>query len=256
MRNRVGDGAGMDRHGTANIRRKGLRLKRIRISTWLAVVLSFCAAAQASFAGTIAGKVIFMGTAPPPRKIEVTTDQYVCGAQKDAEDLVLSPRKEIRNAVVWIDNPPPNATGPTPAPKVEMDQKGCVYAPHVVLVPVGGTVDFLNGDRLLHNIHATPKLNPSFNRTQPKDRTIPITFDKPEIVQILCDLHPWMEAWVVVAEHPFYAVTDAEGRFAFENLPPGEYRLHVWQERLGTASAQVAVGTQSAARATIEMRLP
>ena len=72
-------------------------------------------------------------------------------------------------------------------------------------VPAGGTVDFLNSDRLLHNIHATPKLNASFNRTQPKSRTIPITFDKPEIVRINCDLHSWMAGWVVVAAHPFYA---------------------------------------------------
>lgn len=232
-------------------------MKRIRISTWLAVLLlGVFGAADPSFGGAIAGKVVFVGTAPPPRKIEVTADQYVCGAQKTAEDLVLSPRKEIRNAVVWIDNPPPNAAWPTPAPKVEMDQKGCVYAPHVIVVPVGGTVDFLNGDRLLHNIHAIPKLNASFNRTQPKNRTISVTFEKPEIVQILCDLHPWMEAWVVVAEHPFYALTNAEGKFAFENLPPGQYRLQAWQERLGTVSAQVTVGAQQPAQATIEMRLP
>ena len=81
---------------------------------------------------------------------------------------------------------------PAPADKVEIDQNGCVFVPRVVVVPAGGTVDFLNSDRLLHNIHATPKLNVSFNRTQPKDRTIPVTFAKPEIVRINCDLHSWM----------------------------------------------------------------
>jgi plastocyanin len=231
-------------------------LKRDALSAGMALVLlGLSCVAHPSLAAAIAGKVVFVGTAPSPRKIEVTTDQYVCGEQKDAEDLLLSGRKEIRNAVVWIDNPPANAAWPSPVPKVEIDQKGCVYAPHVVLVPAGGAVDFLNGDRLLHNVHATPKLNASFNRTQPKNRAIPITFEKPEIVQILCDLHPWMEAWVVVAAHPFYVITDAEGRFAFDNLPPGRYRLNVWQERLGKASTEVTVGAQPA-RATIEMRLP
>ena len=81
-----------------------------------------------------------------------------------------------------------------------MDQNGCVFIPRVVVVPAGGTVDFLNSDRLLHNIHATPKLNVSFNRTQPKDRTIPVTFAKPEIVRIDCDLHSWMVGWVVVTK--------------------------------------------------------
>jgi plastocyanin len=106
-----------------------------------------------------------------------------------------------------------------------------VFVPRVVVVPVGGTVDFLNSDRLLHNIHATPKLNVSFNRTQPKSRTIPVTFAKPEIVRINCDLHSWMVAWVVVAAHPYYAITGADGQFSFDNLPPGKYKLNASPSR-------------------------
>ncbi len=165
------------------------------------------------FAGVIKGKVVLAGAAPAPRKIDVTIDQYVCGTEKDAADLLLSPRKEIGNAVVWLENPPAGAAWPARADKVEMDQKACVYVPRVVLVPAGGTVDFLNSDRLLHNIHATPKDNVSFNRTQPKNRTISVTFAKPEIIKITCDLHAWMEAWVVVAAHPYYAITGADGQF-------------------------------------------
>ena len=148
-------------------------------------------AAGAASAGSIKGAVVIGGAVPAPKKVDVTIDQYVCGTEKDAGDLLVSPRKELKNAVVWLDNPPANATVPAPT-KVEMDQNGCVFVPRVVIVPAGGTVDFLNSDRLLHNIHATPKLNVSFNRTQPKDRTIPVTFAKPEIVQINCDLHSWM----------------------------------------------------------------
>ena len=135
--------------------------------------------------------------------------------------MLLSPQKEIRNAVVWLETRRPTPRGRRGRKKVEMDQKGCVYIPRIVVVPAGGTVDFLNSDRLLHNIHATPSNNVSFNRTQPKNRTIPITFAKPEIVRIVCDLHPWMTSWVVVAAHPFYAITGADGQFAFDNLPPG-----------------------------------
>jgi len=210
----------------------------------------------ACIAGAIAGKVVLVGAVPATRKVEVTIDQYLCGIEKDRGDLLLSPRKEIRNAVVWLDNPPANAAWPMEAKKVAMDQKGCVYTPRIVIVPVGGTVDFLNSDRLLHNIHATPAHNASFNRTQPKNRTIPVTFAKAEIVQILCDLHPWMEAWVVVAAHPFYAITGADGQFAFDNLPTGQYQLHVWHERLGTTSAEVTIGEQRPGRVTVEMKSP
>jgi plastocyanin len=206
--------------------------------------------------GTLKGKVVLTGPLPPPKKVDVTIDQYVCGNAKDAEDLILSPQREIRNAVVWLDNPPTGAAAPALPQKVEMDQNKCVFIPHIAIVPAGGTVDFLNSDRLLHNIHTTPKVNPSINRTQPKDRTIPFTFEKAEIVRINCDLHSWMQAWVVVAAHPYYAITGVDGQFTFDNLPPGQYKLQVWHERLGTVPASVTVGNQQPARITVEMKAP
>ena len=221
----------------------------------IAVLLGLAIAPGLCLAGSVTGKVVLSGPAPVLKKVDVTIDQYVCGSAKDAEDLQLSPRSEIRNAVVWIENPPPDAPWPGRGAKVEMDQKVCDFIPHVVLVPAGGTVDFLNSDRLLHNIHANPKLNVSFNRTQPKSRTIPVTFAKPEIVHINCDLHSWMSAWVVVMGHPFYAITGADGQFAFENLPAGNYRLRIWQERLGEVPATVTVTDTSPARVTVEMKV-
>ena len=232
-------------------------MKGARFSRCLtALLLGFLCLPGQSLGGVIKGKVVFVGATPAPRKVEITVDQYVCGAEKVAEDLLLSPQKEIRNAVVWLENPPANAAWPARLEKVEIDQKACVYIPRIVVVPAGGTVDFLNSDRLLHNIHATPSLNVSFNRTQPKNRTIPITFAKPEIVKIVCDLHPWMTSWVVVAAHPFYALTGADGQFVFDNVPPGQYRLQIWHERLGTASAHVMVGDQQPALVTVDMKAP
>jgi len=203
--------------------------------------------------GSIKGKVVFAGAVPSPKKVDVTIDQYVCGTAKDPDDLLLSSQKELKNAVVWIDNPP-DGKAPVLPDKVEMDQSKCEFIPHIVIVPAGGTVDFLNSDRLLHNIHTTPKINPAINRTQPKSRTIPITFEKPEIVRINCDLHAWMQAWVVVAAHSFYAITGADGQFSFDNLPPGTYKLSVWHERLGTVQATATVTGQQEAKVTVEMK--
>ena len=224
-------------------------------SKYLAVVLAgLLCAPGIGLAGGIRGKVVLTGNAPAPKKVDVTIDQYVCGTEKDAGDLLVSPQKELRNAVVWVENPPPNAAWPAAAQKIEVDQKACLFVPRVSIVPAGGTVDFLNSDRLLHNVHAAPKLNTSFNRTQPKSRTVPITFTKPEIVRVTCELHSWMTAWVVVAAHPFYAVTGADGQFAFDNLPAGQYKLQIWHERLGTVPASVTVSDQQPARVTVEMK--
>ncbi len=228
-------------------------MRAIHFTVSAALFLLGLGAVGAATAGSIKGAVLVSGPVPAPKKVDVTIDQYVCGTEKDAGDLLLSPRKELKNAVVWLDNPPANAVAPAPV-KVAMDQNGCIFIPRVVVVPAGGTVDFLNSDRLLHNIHATPKLNVSFNRTQPKDRTIPVTFSKPEIVRINCDLHSWMVGWVVVSAHPYYAMTGADGQFSFDNLPPGKYNLHVWHERLGTVQASANVGDQQPARVTVEMK--
>ncbi len=229
-------------------------LNAARFPKSLAVLLLSCGLLGPCLAGGVKGRIVFAGTPPAPLKVPVTIDQYLCGNEKLADDLQVSSNREIRNAVVWIENAP---AGAAPAPttgKVEVDQKACAFVPRIVVVPAGGTVDFLNSDRLLHNIHATPKLNVSFNRTQPMGRTIPVTFAKPEIVKINCDLHSWMTAWVVVAAHPHYAVTGADGRFAFDNLPPGQYQLQIWHERLGTVPASVTVGAQEPAQLTVEMK--
>jgi plastocyanin len=224
--------------------------------TVIGQVLLFLGLPAACLAGSISGKVVFSGPQPAARKVDVTIDQYACGTSKDADDLVVSPRREIANAVVWIENPPAGASWPAAAVKPTVDQRGCAFVPRVVVVPVGGTVDFLNSDRLLHNIHATPKLNATFNRTQPKDRTIPVTFQKAEIVRIDCDLHSWMRAWVVVADHPYYRVTPADGAFAYDNLPAGKYLLKIWHERLGTVTKEVTVPDKGVAPLNVELKLP
>src|SRR5690349_9424283 len=227
--------------------------RRSTLGGALALVIGIAVSGAATGA-SITGTVVVSGPVPDQRKLPVTIDQYVCGTEKDAGDLLLSPRKGLRNAVVWIENPPDGAAVPAQDAKVEMDQNGCVFIPRVVIVPAGGTVDFLNSDRLLHNLHATPKLNVSFNRTQPKNRTIPVTFAKPEIVRINCDLHSWMVGWVVVAAHRYYAITGADGQFTFDGLPPGQYKLSVWHERLGTVEASATLDGGQPRPLTIEMK--
>jgi len=218
----------------------------------LAVIVCLLSAAPAP-AASIKGAVIHAGPAPEKKTIAINIDQYVCGKSREAEDLVLGANRGIRWAVVSVQPPPPgNKWEPSTKP-VQMDQQGCVYAPRVVIVPVGGTVEFLNSDPLLHNLHSASTENPTFNRTQPKGRTIPVLFKKAETVRVDCDLHTWMRAWVVVAEHPFYAVTGPNGDFTLDNIPPGKYTLKIWQEVLGTVTRDVTVGDKDTTGVTVEM---
>ena len=206
-------------------------------------------------AGTLRGVATMTGTPPQPKKLPVTIDQYVCGKEKVGEDLVVAPQGGVKNVVVWLGTPPPGAAWPSTPVKVEMDQKACAFVPRVVIVPAGGTVEFLNSDRLLHNLHSVSRENPTFNRTQPRGRAIPVPFSKPEIIQVNCDLHSWMRAWVVVADHPFYVLSGDAGEFTLPNVPPGKYVLHTWHETLGTTTREVTVGSDDA-RVTIELKAP
>jgi plastocyanin len=219
------------------------------IAGCLGLVVS-CGASLAG-AGTIKGTVRLAGAPVEVKKLKVTVDHTTCGTVKDTEDIVVSSDMGLRNSVVSVVTPSLVAKSSV-APTVQMDQKQCVFVPRVVVVPVGGTVEFLNSDRLLHNLHSAGADNPTFNRTQPKGRTIPIAFRRPEIIRIDCDLHPWMRAWVVVAEHPFYAVTNDRGEFVLENIPPGTYTLQVWHESLGVVKKDVAV-SDGVTALTVEM---
>jgi len=226
-----------------------------RAKPFLAIVsvAAACIIADPSWGETIKGSVRYAGAPVQKKTIPVTIDQYVCGKEKEPEELMLSSNNGIRNAVVSLQNLPPNTKweGNFPAPK--MDQKQCAFVPRVVVVPVGGTVEFLNSDRLLHNVKSAGKENPPFNRAQPHARSISFAFKKPEILRVDCDLHSWMRGWVVVAEHPFYAVTNEQGEFVLENVPRGKYTLQVWQESLGNATQEVVVSDKGITTVSVPM---
>lgn len=227
-------------------------IKRPSILGWLAC---WCIMVTGTaWSGTITGTIKYAGQEIQKKKLKVTIDKYICGDYKEDESFILSTDKGIRNAVVsLLLGPGGNGVASSQPVEVEMNQKNCVLVPHLLVVPVGGTVKFLTSDRLLHNIHSKSKNNPPFNRAQPKGRTIRVKFEKPEIIRVDCDLHSWMHAWIIVADHQFYAVTDNQGSFVLKNVPLGSYTLQVWHESLGTITKKVSITDEGMTPVMLEM---
>jgi plastocyanin len=192
--------------------------------------------------GSISGTVKYEGTPPPSPKIAVTKDPEVCGKEKVSPDLTVGAGGGVENVVVVVKA----AKGKKlelPAANPVFDQKTCEFHPHVLAFPAGSTVDVLNSDGILHNIHTTSQTNPPVNQAQPKFKPkIQIKIEKAEWpIKVQCDAHGWMHAYWIAQEHPYYAVTGADGSFKIGDLPAGDYEVEVWQEKLGKKTEKVSV---------------
>ena len=207
--------------------------------------------------GSIAGTVKYEGEVPTLKPLAMDADPNCAKKHSGpvpSEVLVLGDGQTLGNVYVRVKSGlPAGATYPAPAEPARLDQRGCHYVPHVLGVMVGQQIKILNSDGLLHNIHALPKLNAPFNMAMPANRTeAEETFAKEEVmIPVKCDVHPWMQGYIAVSPHPFFAITAKEGTYAIKNLPAGTYELEFWHERLGTKTATVTVG--DGAQATSDM---
>jgi plastocyanin len=172
--------------------------------------------------GTITGVVRYTGKVPPPKKI-MTTD----GGEIQHNDLVVDPKnKGLRYVVAILENAPARAKVQKAKP-VLVDQRAMIFTPRVVAVQHGQAVRFENSDLCNHSVMAssTSKAN-QFNLFVTPGRPYTHVFElQKHPVQIGCSLHSWMRAWVFVVPHPWFAVTDAKGKFYVEKVPPGKYTL-------------------------------
>ena len=175
--------------------------------TTLMALLCSLAVCTTAFAGSITGTITFDGKGPPPRRIKMDADPDCAKKHSEAvysERLVLGEGNTVGNIFVSIKNPPAgNHAAPSEA--VVIDQKGCVYQPHVVGVMAGQPLQFKNSDGILHNVHGLPKVNREFNIGMPptlKERDQ--VLNKPEpAFKVKCDVHPWMNSYVAVMDHPY-----------------------------------------------------
>ena len=226
----------------------------------LIVLLAFGMLASVAMAGNITGTVMYDGDAPARPALTATKDQHCVDAVQGtkSEALAVSKGKGIKNVVIYARVRGAKITLPEDNPI--MDQKGCAYYPHVLVVPVGATVDLTSKDPVAHNVHSHAQKNEQINIQIPKPGiVVPHKIEKAEEIKFTCDIHAWMTGYIVAVPSNFYTLTggkDAEGmwlssdayeksadtgKYTLENVPAGTVRVVAWHEELGSANKRVEV---------------
>jgi len=193
---------------------------------------------------TISGKVTFDGTVPPAEKIKLSADPKCVEMHKEGMEKqpIMVKDGGLANVFVYVKSGV-HGTFPAPTQPAEIDQQGCNYTPHIVAMQTNQPLKIKNNDDTLHNIHPRPTVNAEFNIGQPrKGMESTKTFDKKEVMfPVGCDVHPWMRAYISVLDHPFFAVTKEDGTFEIKGLPPGDYEVEAYHEKLKTQTQKVTV---------------
>ncbi len=194
----------------------------------------------------VKGVVKFGGTAPKPKRVDMSADP-TCARQYPgpilAQEVMTDSKGDLQNVIVYVGEGLGDRTFDAPTEPVTVEQKGCMYQPHVLAVRANQPLHVVNDDPTSHNIHPTPANNREWNKAEPPGSSVDEAFAREEIaIPVKCNLHPWMHGYIAVFKHPYFAVTGKDGSFDLRSLPPGTYTIKAWHEKLGTATQTVTVG--------------
>jgi hypothetical protein len=211
-----------------------------------------------STTGTLTGSVLLEGTPPAMSPIQMTGE---CAAQHREPVLsgdALVHDAKVENAFVYVKDGLGGRVFAVPEKPVVIDQAGCIYRPRVAGVQTCQPIQFVNSDPLLHNVHGTPDRSSPWNFGMAvKGSTRTIRIEVPEVpVEVRCDVHPWMRAYLGVVDHPYFAVTGPDGRFTIAEVPPGDYLLAAWHERFGEKEERVTLGPKETKRVNLTLTAP
>lgn len=202
--------------------------------------------------GSVTGKVNFQGKPPKFPPIQMDADAACAALHKTRvypEAVVVNDNGTLRNVFVYVKSGLEGKTFQVSDEPVELDQKGCMYVPHVLGIQARQNLKVVTSDNTTHNIHPLPNVNPGWNVSQPPGADAIIkTFSRPEVsIPVKCNQHPWMRAYIHVLSHPFYAVSGSDGGFEIKGLPPGKYEIEAVHEQYGAMTQSVTVPAKGSA---------
>lgn len=204
-------------------------------------------------AATIEGKVTFAGTAPPAKRISMDAEadcQKLHPQPVYDQSLLVAKDHALANAFVYIKSGLEGKNFAPPQQAIELNQQGCMFVPRVIALRKGQTLAVKNSDPVSHNIHPMPQNNREWNQQQsPGTPDLQRRFGFPEVmIPVKCNVHNWMRSYIAVMDHPYFGVTAADGDFRFENVPPGDYVVAVWHEKLGELTQPLKVAEKADAK--------
>jgi hypothetical protein len=217
------------------------------------------AAVDDANAATVSGKVAFSGDKPTMKALSMDATPACARAHttpQKSQEVMVNENGTLRNVFVWVKSGLPDKQWPVPGTPVRLDQKGCMYEPHVFGVMANQDIEIANDDPTNHNIHPLPKENREWNESQPpKGENKKKNFARQEVmIPVKCNVHPWMRAYIGVVSHPFFAVTGDDGTFTIKGLPPGTYKLEAWHEKYGTKDMDITVAPKDTKTADFEFK--
>jgi plastocyanin len=211
-----------------------------------------------SKAANVAGRVLLEGAPPANAPIKMAADPYCLRANTDTKSLesFIVSNGGLDNVFVWVKDGLGNYYFDVPTEPVKVDQQGCRYIPHVFGVRAGQPLEISNSDETMHNVNARGEINRPFNVGQfQRGMKNTATFTAQEVmIMFKCDVHPWMNAYAGVVNHPYFAVTKDGGRFELKNLPAGQYTVEAWHEKLGAQTQSVTVADNEAKEITFTFK--